>query len=115
MSEAKQINPFRKEVEMDGRNVDRSKLKLIIYAFIILSLLEEFCIFYIQNRSEIQKLMEESLIRFICCILMLSLSKIIRKIFSEFCFYTMLLYFFSSVNERTKVMSLARNFFRSLK
>ena len=54
MSEAKQINPFRKEVEMDGRNVDRSKLKLIIYAFIILSLLEEFCIFYIQNRSELK-------------------------------------------------------------
>ena len=114
MSDKRRLNLTKKE-EKPMTNINIFPLKLIIFAYSLVTLIEEFFMIYIENRNEFAKLKENSPLGFWILIIMITISKIIKKCCFECFFYSMILYFLYIVNNNELIMQQVRLFLRKLK
>lgn len=92
MSEKRKPIITKKEEEA-MTNINIFRLKLIIFAYSLVTLIEELAMLYIENRNEFGKLKENSPLGFWILIIMITISKIIKKCCFEFFSCSMILYF----------------------
>ena len=91
------------------------RLKLIIFAYSLVTLIEESAVLFIENRNEFGKLKENSPLGFWILVVMIAISKIIKKCCFECFFFSMILYFLYIVNNNEPIMQNMRLFLRKLK
>ena len=114
MSEKRKINVTTKEEEAMP-NINVFALKSIIFAYSLVTLIEEFATLYIENRSEFGKLKENSPLGFWCLIIIIAFTKVIKKFCFEFFFCSMVLYFLFIANNNKYIMNFLRFFLNKLK
>lgn len=79
MSDKRSLNVTKKE-EKPMTNINIFPLKLIIFAYSLVTLIEEFIMLYIENRNEFAKLKENSPLGFWILIIKITISKIIKNV-----------------------------------